>query len=145
MASLKTCDVLTWFVSCFQMPPVMADTQVWALRCRVHQTFFRDYYDQRRLHTMTFLDVSNAFSGQLIRPTSTAHPSHGTPLGSPPSAGSIWVGSSQVVSGPAPSTDPTWSLGTFPHWRPTKPWRCWISHCCPLPSPSHCQFPQPAS
>lgn len=127
-------SVLPWFVSCFQKPSVMADTQVLALPCRVHHTLFRDTPTAVTTTLTPHRTVPRREQRTLTYRHSPSTPRH--ILGSPPSAGSLWVGSPSglrpccllqsprgprhfptlVLSPPGPSLRPT--IASFPSQLP---------------------------
>lgn len=113
---------LTWFVSGFPMPSVKADTQILALLCRVHHTFFRD--------TPTTINLGGLCTAQLCP---QVHTHHWCPL--PYRQAACGQGSCQAA---LPSPESPRPVGTVPHWHPTSPGAAgitlppsllWLYHC----------------
>ena len=105
------------------MPSVRADTQVLALPCKAHHTFFRDTStaaDHRGLGTALFPDVRHAFLERLFRPTAPAPPSYAHPWNPLPCSQSAC--GSRSFQAVLPSAEPTGLVGTVPHWGPAEPW-----------------------
>lgn len=87
------------------MPSVKADTQILALLCRVHHTFFRD--------TPTTINLGGLCAAQLCP---QVHTHHWCPL--PYRQAACGQGSCQAA---LPSPESPRPVGTVPHWHPTSP------------------------
>lgn len=140
MADLHTCIALTWIVSCFQMPSVIADTKMTAIPCRVHYMFFRAVSTPTRTTILCcpLMWAMHSLTGYSDLPPQCLQTRHrlGTLLVSRQPLGEAHRESQAVLLSRGPHGP--WARSLIGAHQPPA---AGVLPCCSLPSPYSCHLP----